>query len=62
MEAGTHLRGLIPDVFGNHLMEGQKVWEFAFVSAGLPAEIWKISNQKANTADFWQAAAWHIEI
>lgn len=26
---------VIPDVFGNHLMEGQKLWGFAFVSACL---------------------------
>lgn len=42
-------------------MEGPKLWVCAFVRAA-SWNLEKISTQKANTADFWQAAAQHTEI
>lgn len=42
-------------------MEGQKLWVCAFVQTA-SWNVEKISNQKANTADFWQAEAQHTEI
>lgn len=47
--------------FGYHLMEGQKLWVCAFVQTA-SWNVEKISNQKANTADFWQAEVQHTEI